>query len=190
MEVISPQEGLVKLGPLLTAQQLAANSGGKIRADDPRLGAALEGASDAVRRYCRWHVTPMVKQVLTVNVEGGRYLPLRSLHVVDVHKVILMDQELDPDQYEWSESGMLELFVPQIPTRFRALEVELTHGYHEAPALAAVASKIALFSLASPLGVTREQAGQVAVSWGTQRGMGFTEDDRELMGPYRIQLGP
>lgn len=190
MEIIQPSETRVTLPPLLTKEQLAANSKGAISVNDPRIDEVLAGASDAVRRYCRWHVTPVVKETLVMNLDGGRYVTLPSLHVVNVHSVKLFDVELDEDEYGWSESGMLELLRPPIPTRFRALTVELTHGYHEADSVSAIASKIGLFSLASPLGVTREQAGQISVSWGTQRGMGFTEHDKTILNAYRVHPGP
>ena len=73
---------------------------------------------------------------------------------------------------------------------YRVVEVTFTHGYAEAPDLSAIASQVARFALASPMGRTREQAGQVAVSWGTVQGMAWSESNLEMMKPYRLQVMP
>lgn len=190
MEIIPKPSALVTLPPLLTPEELVANSSGKIKANDPRIEHVLEGASASVRRRCRWHVTPVIKETITVNLDGASHVFLPTMHVIDIHEVKLFGVELDPGHYGWSSTGLLELFVYDIPKRFRALEVTLTHGFHEAPDLSAIASKIALFSLASPLGVTREQAGQMSVSFGTQRGMGFADRDLIIIDTYRVQPEP
>lgn len=176
------------LGPLVTALELAANSKGAIHADDPRLEAVAAGASAAVRRYCRWHVTPVVQETLVLDVPG-RVIKLPTMHAIAVDSVELYGHELQEHEYSWSQIGVLELHVPVTP-RFRALKLKLTHGYDEAPDLKQIASKIGLFSLASPLGVTREQAGQVSISWGSQRGMSFSESDEIMLQPYRLRIMP
>lgn len=178
----------VRLEPLIAAAELAANSKGAVAAEDPRLDAAAAGASAAVRRYCRWHVTPVIQETLVLDVPG-RVIKLPTMHAVDVDNVKLFGYELQEHEYSWSQMGVLELHVPAEP-RFRALQLNLTHGYEEAPDLKQIASKIALFALASPLGVTREQAGQVSISWGTQRGMGFAEADEVMLQPYRLRIMP
>lgn len=176
------------LPPLVTPELLAANSKGAVSPDDPRLEFVAAGASTAIRNYCRWHVTPVIKETVTVDVPG-RIVKLPTMNLLDVEDVVLNGEPLGEDDYAWSSVGLL-MFEEAVTPRFRALVLTMTHGFHQAPDLIQLASKISLFSLASPLGVTREQAGQVSISWGTQRGMAFSDQDETMLRPYRLQIMP
>lgn len=187
MEVISPPEK-PSLPPLVSRDQLAVNSGGKIHPEDPRLADAAAGASEAVRRYCGWHVTPVIRETVTLDATGT-LLKLPTMRVLNIEDVYLHGELLDEGDYSWSQMGVISFRVP-VKRKYRAVTLTITHGYHEAPDLVQAASKAALFSLASPLGVTREQAGQISVSWGSQRGMGFDFRDTALMRPYKLQVMP
>lgn len=189
MQIVAELNGLV-LPPLVSAQQLASDSGGTLKAGDPRLDAAVAAASEAVRRYCRWHVTPVLQGTLTLDAVGGHVLHLPSMRVVDVTEVKVLGELIPPEHWSWSEAGMIELHKRSFPKRFRSVEVTLTHGFDEAADLAAIVSQIARFALASPMGRTREQAGQIAVSWGSTVGMAWSESNLEMMKPYRLQMLP
>lgn len=178
------------LPPLVTPQSLVADSGGQLKASDPRLQAACAAASEAVRRYCRWHVAPVIEETITLDGSGGKILQVPSMRVVDVSAVCINGEEIPADAYSWSAAGLLELHGSRFPRRYRSVGVALRHGYDTAPDLSALASQIARFALASPMGRTREQAGQVAVSWGTAQGMNFSESALEMMKPYRLQMMP
>lgn len=179
---------LTEQDPLVTATQLVADSGGALQVGDPRLEAAANGASAAVRRYCKWHVAPLRAENLVLDGKGGQRMALPSLHVVAVESVKLAGKELGASEFGWSEAGFLELYGHRFPHRYRSVEIGLTHGFLSAPDLVAIASQVARFALASPMGRTREQAGQIAVSWGTAQGMAWTESALSMMNPYR--LGP
>lgn len=195
MRVVDPVVAGDLLPPLVTPQSLVADSGGQLKASDPRLQAACEAASAAVRRYCRWHVAPVIEETITLDGSGGKVLQLPSMRVVDVIELKIGGFLVPPDQYAWSEVGLVELHGDlgcwcRFPKRYRSVEVTLQHGFDTAPDLSALASQIARFALASPMGRTREQAGQVAVSWGTAQGMNFSESALEMMKPYRLQMMP
>lgn len=181
--------------PLVTTTQLVRDSGGMLKTADSRLEAACEGASSAVRRYCRWHVTPIIEETVVLDGNGGSVLKLPSMHVVDVLEVKIGGNVVPADQYAWSEVGLIELHGrlgcwARFPQVYRSVEVTLQHGYHTAPDLTAIASQVARYALASPMGRTREQAGQIAVSWGEAQGMAFSESALLMMKPYRIQAMP
>ncbi|MSS84488.1 hypothetical protein FYJ24_06865 [Actinomycetaceae bacterium WB03_NA08] len=190
MRVIDPVVGEEKLPLLVTPQAVVADSGGQLKAGDPRLDVACDAASAAVRRYCRWHVAPVIEETITVDGSGGSVLRLPSQHVVDVLEVKVSGVPVSADQFSWSVAGLLELHGKRFPKRYRSVEVTLRHGYDYVPDLSAIASQVARFALASPMGRTREQAGQISVSWGTAQGMAWSESMLEMMKPYRLQIMP
>ena len=176
--------------PLLTSEQLAESSGGALKSGDPRLETVVDAVSEAVRRYCRWHVTPVVEETVVLDGTGGKVLQLPSMRVWDVSEVKIGGNVVPPNQYAWSAAGLVELHGGlggwrEFPRVFRSVEVTFMHGYHQAPDLVAVAAQIGRFALASPMGRTREQAGQIAVSWGASQGMAWTEGDLAILAPYR-----
>lgn len=190
MRVIEPDVTAEELPMLVTPDNLAADSGGMLKAGDPRLVAACASASAAVRGYCRWHVAPVIEETITVDGSGGEVLQLPSMRVVDVIEVKVSGAPVPADQFSWSAAGLLELHGKRFPKRYRSVEVTFQHGFDAAPDLSGIASQVARFALASPMGRTREQAGQIAVSWGTAQGMAWSESMLEMMKPYRLQTMP
>lgn len=186
MEIVNPSPSPETLPLLVTAEQVADASNGEIAEDDSRLSAACAGASDAIRRKCGWHVVPMVRETVKVDYEGGKVVDLPSQHVIDVEAVAVRGVPVDAD---WSESGLLEL-ASQSRRGYRAVEVTFVHGYPECADLTALASKIVLHSLASPMGATREQAGEFARSYGNSVGSLWSEGDLETLAPYMLQHHP
>ena len=177
------------LPALVSPETLVADSGGGLKVGDPRLLATAQAASAAVRAYCRWHVAPVIEETVVLDATGGRVLQLKSMEVRDVSEVKVLGRVLDESEFAWSADGLLEGDKP-FPCRYRSVEVTLQHGFDEVPDLSAIASQIARFALASPMGRTREQAGQIAVSWGTAEGMRWSESALEMMKPYRLQPMP
>ena len=189
MRIIMPAPSGQDLPLLVTPETLVADSSGALKEGDPRLEATCQAASRAVRRYCRWHVAPVIEETMILDGSGGRVLQLRSMEVRDVSEVKVLGRVLDDSEFAWSADGLIEGEHP-FPRRYRSIEVTLQHGFEEVPDLMAVASQIARFALASPMGRTREQAGQIAVSWGTAEGMRWSESTLEMMNAYRIQPLP
>lgn len=171
------------LTPIVTPEQVAQASGGKISSQDSRLPSLIEGATDGIRLACGWHVTPVITETLTLDGTGGQVMQLPSGLVRDVKEVKVDGVAVDVD---WSADGMIEIRQGRFPARFRSVQVTLTHGYPAAPVVAAVLIQAVLGAAASPMGATREQAGQVAVSWARQ-GLTLSLDDMALLRPYTLQ---
>lgn len=174
------------LHAMVTAADVATASGGKIRQADARLPSLIRAAQDAVQAWCGWHIAPIIRETVTLDGTGGHALQLPSGRVVDVETVKVNGVEWAPSQWGWSRAGMLESYGPPFPRRFRAVEVTMRHGYEEAPAVASVITQAVLGACASPMGATREQAGQVAVSW-ARTGLKLDGDDMTALAPYRLQ---
>ena len=169
---------------LMTAADVAAASKGQVSAADPRLPALIAAASQAVRDRCGWHVTPVVSETLTVDGTGGVLLDVRSGRLLGVSEVRVGGV---PVVFDWSADGIVERRDGVFPRRFRSVEVDVRHGFEQAPALVQVAVQAVLGACASPLGATREQAGQVAISWG-RTGLAVSEEDMASLAPYRLQM--
>lgn len=180
------------LPDFVTAAQLADFSKGQLSASDPRIAGALAGASRAIRNYCGWHIFPRVSETLLLDSSGGRELELPSMHVTDIASVRVNGTELAASVFEdWSELGSIRLHSGGWPDRYRSVSVTLTHGYDAVPDIAETLKAIVTRELSSPSGATREQAGQVAVSWaitspGVSGGLAILGTEYAVLDSYRI----
>ncbi|MEE6280151.1 hypothetical protein [Georgenia sp. MJ170] len=193
--VINPEDELFKLPPLATPDALAGWSKGRLPVDDPRVALLLAGASAGVRRWCGWHIAPVLEQTLVVDdARGAMRVLLDTMRLRDVLEVDNAGQMIGPDRLDWSASGALELrHGGRFTDRLGRLRVRVQHGFHphEAGDAAQVVLQAAALALSSPMGATREQAGQVAVSWattapGVSGGLTLLERDQDLLAPFRI----
>jgi len=180
---------------LLTAAEFSAGTRGKIAADDPRLPLLLAGATAGVRRYCRWHIAPVVEQTFRLDGPGGTVLALPTMHLVEVLSLTERGTALVEDtDFEWSEVGSVaRLGRARWTERYRAIIATIRHGYETADDVRQIIQQVVANALASPLGATTESAGGVAVTWaqtapGVAGGMSLLERDLAVLNTYR--LGP
>ena len=149
--------------------------------------AAIDAATDAVREYCGWHVTPVIQDdELQVRGNGSTVLQLRSLRVASVASVTdeagapVTGWKVAPEGYlygrAWSDGHVYT--------------VTLTHGYAEAPALAQVILRAAARAISSPdgqvptsvsLGSARVGLGGVVSAAGA-----FPQSDMAILDRYRL----
>lgn len=180
------------LPPLLSAREFSAGTGGQIPVDDPRLDALLSGASAAIRRYCGWHIAPVIEDDYTLDYEGGGLLVLRTLALRGIESLTVGGRAADVDSLEWSENGEIRMLF-HAPAWFRAVQAKIQHGYDlDAVAdLKAVVQQVVGNAISSPLGATREQAGAVSVSWattapGVSGGISLLERDLAIVDQYKL----
>lgn len=189
----------------VTPTQLSAWTEGEVAADDARALPLLQGAVAALRRYCRWHIFPVVADVVTMDGPGGSVLHLpETMRVLSVEAVTDLRGDLsvtppgplaltvDVD-YDWSELGSVGRLGARWPDRYRALEVSFTHGYEpeDVPDLVQIVLQACAIALSSPMGATQERAGQLGATWattdpGVAGGLTLLARDRALLDPYRI----
>lgn len=168
---------------------------GVIAADDPRVGPLLAGASAAVRRYCGWHVTPVIEESVTLDGDGSRLLTLPTLRLVDVVSITADGETLEVESFDWSTSGMVELRHGHWPRRFRSIIVSMKHGFESAPDVAQVVQQVVANAISSSMGATREQAGQVSISWSltapnTSGGISLLQRDLDTLNLYKLPGRP
>lgn len=179
-------------GQIVSKEDIARGSGGKILAGDPRLEPLLDGVTATIRRYCGWHIAPVIEETITVDGNGGYFLRLPTLRCVEVSSLKIVGKTVDKGRFGVSKLGMIELYDKPFPNRFGAVEVTFRHGFDSAPDVGQVIQQVLVNAFSSPMGVTREQAGQLAVTWsmtapGVSGGISLLKRDRDLLASYRLE---
>lgn len=180
--------------PFATPEQLEAMTKGKIPAIHPSVELLLNAASNSLRRRCGWHIGPVTEEGLVVDGSGGELLQLPTLHLVDVLEVDERGREpVSGDLVEWSETGTLRAAHGRWTHRFRGVKAKVRHGYpiEDLADLTQIVLQVTANALSSPMGATREQAGQVAISWattaaGVSGGLSLLERDLLIVDAYKI----
>ncbi|QHO91926.1 hypothetical protein CWT12_12265 [Actinomyces sp. 432] len=172
--------------PILTTADIAAASGGQVADGDPRIKVLLDAATEAARAWAGWHIAPVVEETMLLDGEGGQSLSLPTGRLLSAADLTVDGEVVDPALWDWSGAGMIRLRRGRFPDRFRAVQVAVRHGWETCPPLAGVVTAQVLAVLASPMGATREQAGQVSVTWG-RSGLTMTGEDMQALAPYRLQ---
>lgn len=153
---------------------------------------SLDAATAAVRVYCGWHVTPVVTETVTLDVEGCTAL-LPSLHVLDLEAVKVDGEDVPRGNgYEWSQAGILRVHTRR---GFRKLEVTMTHGYEDAPDVAGVILAAAARSVLNPSGVSRSQVGQISETYsqaGRDPAVGavLNSQEKAILDRYKLPSRP
>lgn len=129
----------------------------------PYLQNELNAATQDIRDFCRWHVSPRMQ---VTHKRRGRFvedvwlpaMQIASVDAVTIDGIVWDAEQLDTVEFD-EDTGWTNL-------RGRAVEVTFTAGYTEVPAsIEAATLQIAARALGSPLGVVREQAGSVSVTY-------------------------
>jgi hypothetical protein len=175
----------------VTPAELSAYTKGAVPESDPRSQPAIDGASEAIRRWCGWNVAPA--EDLTYALDGGGqvlYLPTLKLNALT--SVVVEGQPVT--DLEWSErtGNVRRRDHCDFPDVWGSVEVTFNSGYDEAPAdLKQIVLQVVASLLSSPSGATREQVGQVSVMWattapGVSGGLSLLARDLEVLAAYRL----
>ena len=161
----------------------------------PPAGASPEqrdliAAEAAVRRYCGWHVAPVIVEDLILDGSGTSTLFLRTLRLDYVESVSVSGVPLDLADLEWSENGYLRKSGVW-PDRLRSVQVRVAHGFDSADDVAAIVQAIAARATASPGGIVREQIGARSISLsmtaaGVSGGVVLMDHERAMLDKYRL----
>lgn len=73
---------------------------GRLLASDPETARGLDAAIAKARRYCGWHVAPVLTETITLDGDGGRLLFLPTLKIVSIDSITIDDVVVDPDTYK------------------------------------------------------------------------------------------
>jgi hypothetical protein len=178
-----------------TPAELSAYTKGLISPTDERSQPLLDGATEALRRYAGWHIAP-AEDVSAILDGGGEVLYLPSLQVNSVDSLTIDGVPQDLSLFEWSRvTGNLRRKSScgrGFAEVWGGYEVVFNSGYDVVPAdLKQIVLQVVSVALSSPTGATREQAGQVAMSWattapGVSGGLSLLDRDYAVLAAYLL----
>lgn len=154
------------LDPLLSVSEFNTITGSAF-ASNPRVESALKAASQVIRNFCGWHISPSYS--CTVNPEGDDYIKrLPAGYVSAISKITDDGVELATTGYEWRSDGLVKRAYPNIWSHtWNGVEVVYTAGYNIAavPDLAEAVAAITAGVLSVSAGVASESADGVSISY-------------------------
>lgn len=119
-----------------------------------------------------------------VNGSGTPLLILPGLPVSEVSEVKEDGEVVDPETYDWSESGMLFRRYGIWRARFRGYEVTYTHGVDGVPEhIKLLTIRVAARGYVNPTGLVQENEGGYGAGYGfdSSRMPKLTDEDRDLL---------
>lgn len=108
---------------------------GRLGRDDDETQRQLDAALAAARRYCGWHVTPLLSDAeVTIDGPGHRVLVLPTLELVELSAMAEDGEELDLSDLTWSRRGLVaKRSGAHWSTLFGGIAVTMSHGFASAP---------------------------------------------------------
>lgn len=167
-----------------STQDMADRSEGEITADShPFLQRELDAATAAIQDACGWHIAPVeTKRLVRLRrFPGVVFIP--ASQIVSVQDVLLNGVEYATEEVEFDPlTGETNLYA-------RSVDLYFTAGFAAVPpVLQTLTLELAAAGLGTALGVTREQAGAVALTYA--RTGGISADDDARLAPYRLVAIP
>ena len=177
------------LAPILSVADFAAMTG--MQASD-RIESALNAASQAIRNYCGWHITPSVK--CTANPSGGEVVAkLPAGYVSSIESVTENGTALAATNYQWRKDGLLKHVLPcRWCDAWDGIEVVYNAGYEAdaVPDLIEAVCAIASGVLAVAPGVSSESADGVSISYSASAASvaaALTSQQKNALEPYKLR---
>lgn len=154
----------------------------------------LNAAHGAVRRFCGWHVAPVITATLTLDGNGGTDILLPSLRVVRLDAALNDGVDVTA-QVDTSHAGILRLTSGRWTNRLGGVTVTLSHGYEldEVPEVAAIIAGIAKRGpnsgrVEASESVNGSSRGGI-VDRGAPISIPLTLVEQEALTPYRLEWG-
>ena len=194
----------------ITAQDFANYTANKFGTDS-RIAANIPSATQAIRNYCGWHISPeltcgMVYRVADLRdafVGRDLIIQLPATFVSGVIKIVLnaklneLSGEYEGDvvdDYDLDNSGLLRIYDVNVCDRKSKIFVKYNAGLpnNQISAIKELTAHRVTHAVSSSYGVMSEAAGGVSVtyaaSWaGTTRSTALPDDNREVLEPYRCK---
>jgi hypothetical protein len=133
----------------------------------------LDAASSTIRRYCGWHVAPVVTEQVVVDGRGGHSQLLPTLRLVDLLALSIWqvggtDLVIDPLTVEWSRDGYLrQSACARWPERLRGITATIEHGFEDYGDLAIMSMTMVARATTNPYGLTSQAVGGVSIGMST-----------------------
>lgn len=154
----------------------------------------LAAAHGAVRRFCGWHVAPLIEETIILDGSGGQDVLLPSLRVVEL-RAVLNDGQNVTTAVDTSRAGILRLTSGTWTDRLGRITVTLRHGYEldEVPEVAAVIAGVAKRGpnagrVEASESVNGSARGAV-VDRGAPISIPLLVPEKEALAPYALEWG-
>lgn len=154
----------------------------------------LKAAHGSVRRFCGWHVAPVITETITLDGTGGCDLLVPSLRVVEVTRALNDDTDVTGD-IDTSRAGVLRLQHGRWTPRLGRVSVTIRHGYdlEEVPELAALIIGLAKRGPQAGGIVASQSVNGASVSYATSGGAPISipllNAEKQALAPYWLELG-
>ena len=178
------------LEPIVTEVEFNEITNGAY-ADNPKAATALAAASQAIRNYCGWHISPSL-ECTAYPAGGGIVTRLPAGYVSAVESVVEDSETLSSDDYSWRRDGLLKRACPyRWSDEWDAIEVTYTAGYEAeaVPDLVETVCAIASGVLSVAAGVVSESADGVSISYSANASSiaaSLTSSLKHSLEPYRL----
>lgn len=180
-------------------------------ADDTRIVATIPSATEAIRNYCGWHISPSLTCGMLYNVHDLRdafvgpdlLVQLPATYVTGIQKVILnavlnastgFYEGDETDDYEIGMgTGLLKIYDVGYLDRKSRIFIKYTAGYPTTPnCIKELTADRVAHAVTNPYGVSSEAAGGVSVSYsgawtGSSNTSSLPSDSREILEAYRVK---
>lgn len=148
----------------------------------------LNRALAAARRYCGWHVSPVLTQTIVIDGPGGLLLQLPTLNVTALTSVAEDGVAVTLSGLEWSRTGQVrKLNNTGWTSKFGGLTVALSHGYDD---VAAADFEQAVLSIADRMSDPSGEPISVGpFRWGESKTetSGFDATELSILQHYRLE---
>lgn len=192
---VTPVPGASAVTQFADVALLGAYIGDDIEEDDLRGVAALEGATQLIRKYCDSEITIVEDDVVYLDGSGIDELVLPDREVTGVSEVIL-DYDLDDpttlvasgegtaSEYTFTARGVLIRRGGVWPIRRKSIQVTYTHGFEEVPADIKIVTVAVASRAYTQDGANQESVGSYSASFAGQPGV-LTADEKRMLGRYK-----
>jgi len=182
---------------------------------DVRIAKNIPSASQTIRNYCGWHISPSLECGMLYRIQDIRdafigpdvLIQLPATYVSAVSKIVLdakwnadeddWDGEIitDPDRFDFgTANGLLRVFDVGPRDRRSKIFIRYTAGLPDGaiPSIKELTANLITHAIASPYGVSSEAAGGVSISysstWAGRAGStALTNDTREVLDAYKVK---
>lgn len=172
-----------------TPAVMSSRTNGEIPEDHPGLARELEAAIAAVRDYCRWHVAGVEQRTLTrlTPFVDMVWIPAMEIKSIDALTLGGVVQDRPGDLPFDPTTGYTGIMA-------RSYSITYTSGFEKLPAaIETLVLELAAGGLGTAVGIDREQAGGVSVSFARAGGglnVGPGGADAATLAPYRLGVLP
>lgn len=178
------------IGPIISESEFHERTGNAY-ITNPRVEAALNAASQAIRNFCGWHICP--NAVCTAYPAGGTFVAkLNAGYVSEITSITENGVELSSGDYEWRRDGLIRKSRPQRWSgRWDSIEVIYKAGYDAdaVPDLSEAVCAIAAGVMSVAAGVTSESADGVSISYSQNASSiaaGLTYAQKSALETYKV----